>query len=259
MVLFGTGIGFKKKRGDQVDPDLVSKVFHAKSYDQSLSDILKDISPNVLSLTERIIDLAENDLDKKLNTSLLVSLADHLQSAIGRKSNDIFFTENNLQWEIPFLYHHEYELGKKGVEMIREQLGVELPIIEASFIALHFVNAQQSAGSMNETMLITRITKSIVKNIQTYLNVSLQKDTIDYSRFITHIRYFMNRQLHNRQEESGSNQDLYQIIQKQYPDSFGCGLKIREVLKDEYNITVNDDEMIYLVIHIQRIVSTTTK
>jgi beta-glucoside operon transcriptional antiterminator len=96
LVLFGTGIGFKKKKGDMVDPSLVSNVFQATSYDQNLSDILKDISPNVSSATERINDLTGKNMDKKLNNSLLVSLADNLQSAISEKSNDIFFTASNL-------------------------------------------------------------------------------------------------------------------------------------------------------------------
>jgi beta-glucoside operon transcriptional antiterminator len=56
---------------------------------------------------------------------------------------------------------------------------------------------------------------------------------------------------------SNANDNLYQIIQDQYPKSYTCGLMIREMLKREYNLDVSDDEMIYLIIHIERVVSET--
>jgi beta-glucoside operon transcriptional antiterminator len=129
--------------------------------------------------------------------------------------------------------------------------------MEAAFIALHFVNAQDGLESMDETMLITEITKSIVKTIQALFEVSLNKESMNYSRFVTHIRYFMNRQIHKEEMTSNANDNLYQIIQDQYPKSYTCGLMIREMLKREYNLDVSDDEMIYLIIHIERVVSET--
>lgn len=257
LVLFGTGIGFKKKKGDFISNEHISKIFQVKSRGENASNILDDISPDMLLLAERIISFADIKLQKALSGSLLIALADHLQSAIKRKSENLLFNENNLQWEIPFLYHSEYEVGKSALQLIKDETNVELPIIEASFIALHLVNAQQATDSMDETMLITEITKSIVMAIQSYFNISLKKDTLDYSRFVTHIRYFMNRQLRKIQSNSSPNDELYEIIQKQYPEAFSCAQNLRELLFKHYNIAVSNDEVIYLVIHIQRIVQIT--
>ncbi|MEG2254209.1 MAG: PRD domain-containing protein, partial [Vagococcus sp.] len=169
----------------------------------------------------------------------------------------IELADSTLQWEIPFLYYEEANLGKEALTLIDNELGVKLPEVESSFIALHFVNAQDGLESMDETMLITKITKSMVKIIQSLFNVSLKKDSLNYSRFVTHIRYFMNRQLHNQEVVQETNQKLYDIIQEQYPKSYACSLMIREMLKREYQLDVNDDEMIYLIIHIERVVSET--
>nr|WP_277346801.1 PRD domain-containing protein [Vagococcus fluvialis] len=218
---------------------------------------MESISPDVLSVTEFIVDAGETYLGKKLNTSLLISLADHIQSAINRQKDGIEFGDSSLQWEIPFLYVKESKIGKKALAIISEKLSVDLPEMEAAFIALHFVNAQDGLESMDETMLITEITKSIVKTIQSLFEVSLNKESMNYSRFVTHIRYFMNRQIHKEEMTSNANDNLYQIIQDQYPKSYACGLMIREMLKREYNLDVSDDEMIYLIIHIERVVSET--
>lgn len=252
FVLFGKGIGFKKKKGDVIDHTLVTKIFESKNQTQNFSAILDNISSEVLSATEKIIENGENELGKKVNASMIVSLSDHIQAAIERVRKEQV-TESALQWEIPFLYVKEYEIGKNALLLIEEELGVSLPESEASFIALHFVNAQDGLESMDETMLITTITKSIVKIIQSLFNIVLNKSSIHYSRFVTHIRYFMNRQLRNQAFIAENDNGLYRIIQEQYPKSFACGLIIRDMLKNEYQMVIRDDELLYLVIHIQRI------
>lgn len=253
FVLFGKGIGFKKKKGDVIDQTLVTKIFESQNQTQNFSAILANISPEILSMTEKIIEKGEQELNKKINASIIVALSDHIQSAIERQKNDQDLTENALQWEIPFLYFKEYELGKTALVMIEEEMGVLLPEIEASFIALHFVNAQDGLESMDETMFITKVTKSMVKIIQSLFDISLNKSSINYSRFVTHIRYFMNRQLRNKAFTSENNDGLYAIIQEQYPRSYACGLTIREMLKKDYQMSISDDEMVYLIIHIERI------
>ncbi|AQP54781.1 hypothetical protein BW732_04515 [Vagococcus penaei] len=259
LVLFGKGIGFKKKEGDIVEEKLVQKIFYAKSFKQDLSELFADILPEVLATTEKIIELGEKSLNKQLNHSLLIALSDHLQTAIKRVEANEQAIESTLQWEIPFLYVRESEVGRQALMIVKEDLGVTLPPIEASFIALHFVNAQDDLESMEDTMLITAITKEMVKLIQSLFDVSLNKESASYARFVTHIRYFMNRHLHHQQYVSNDKDTkLYHIIKEQYPRSYACSLVIREMLVANYQLTVSNEELIYLVIHIERVVSEST-
>ncbi|MGY3702857.1 PRD domain-containing protein [Vagococcus martis] len=256
FVLFGKGIGFKKKKNDLVDKSLITKTFLSKD-NQNMVAIIESIQPDVLDVTEKIVTYGEGQLNKKLNGSLMIALADHIQCAIDRQKQGIDLPENTMQWEIPFLYSKEHELGKYALEQIKTELEISLPSSEAAFMALHFVNAQDGVESMDETIFITKILKSIVKSIQTLFNVSLKKDSLNYSRFVTHIRYFMNRHLHNKVQESNENEKLFDIIKEQYPKSYACSLVIKEMLNSDYNIDVSNDELIYLIIHIERVVSDT--
>ncbi len=256
FVLFGTGIGFKKKKGDPIDETLVTKTFLSNE-NQNMLAIIENIDPEVLDVTEKIVAYGENLLNKKINASIILALTDHIQFAIKREREGMEIKESNLQWEIPFLYAREYAVGKQALEIIQSGLGVLLPELEASFIALHFVNAQDGMESMDDTLLITNITKSMVKTIQTLFGVSLNKESLNYSRFVTHIRYFMNRQLHGTEQNQVPNEKLYGIIQEQYPKSYACGLVIREMLSRDYGFNISDDKMIYLMIHIERVVKDT--
>lgn len=252
IVVFGTGIGFKKKPGDQVDENEAQKIFRARE-NYAFSKMIDSIDPEVLTLTERIIEVAQNKLNKSLSNSVLFTLSDHIMFALQRVKTEQHL-ENPIQWEVPHLYYQEYMAGQQAVTMINEAYGVQLPVSEASFIALHFVNGQIDGQSMDETIKITKLTKEIVIIIQSLFEISLDKTSIHYSRFTTHLRYFINRQ-ETKQSVIAMDEELRQFIKQHYIKSYACGLMIKEKLEKEYGWIISEDEIVYLVIHIERIVT----
>ncbi|MBP2097233.1 PRD domain-containing protein [Enterococcus rivorum] len=252
IVVFGTGIGFNRKKGELVDMKQVTKVF--KSEPNSPAEVLlENISSDLLVTTEKIIQLGENRLKKKLSPSILFSLADHIRFAIERSESNLE-NDNPLQWEIPHLYFSEYEVGKEALTIITNELQIQLPMMEASFIALHFVNAQVDGQTMGETIQITQLTKNIVKIIQSLFGITLDKTTLNYSRFTTHLRYFIARQESADQLEVAMDTSLKEVIQERYMKSYACGLLIKEMLKREFHWIITEDELVYLVVHIERLI-----
>lgn len=252
IVVFGTGIGFNRKKGELVDMKQVTKVF--KSERNSPAELLlENISSDVLVTTEKIIQLGESRLKKKLSPSILFSLADHIRFAIERSESNLE-NDNPLQWEIPHLYFSEYEVGKEALTIITNELNIQLPVMEASFIALHFVNAQVDGQTMGETIQITQLTKNIVKIIQSLFGITLDKTTLNYSRFTTHLRYFIARQESADQFEVAMDTSLKEVIQERYMKSYACGLLIKEMLEKEFHWIITEDELVYLVVHIERLI-----
>ncbi|MBS4210493.1 PRD domain-containing protein [Bacillus sp. FJAT-50079] len=250
LILFGNGLGFKKKKGDPIDPSKAQKVFHPKE-SMETSKLLENISTEVLTVTEKIVSLGEQKIKSKLNHSILLALADHIQFAIDR--DDDLIKDNPLQWEVPYLYYAEHKIGKMALEIIKEDLGITLPEMEASFIALHFVNAQTDSNSMEDTILITRLIKNIINIIQHLFDRELDKTTINYSRFITHLRYFIARQKIKKRTDSQMDEQFKEIIQKQYMKSYACALIIKEMIKKEFQWQITEDEVTYLIIHIEKL------
>lgn len=253
FVLFGRGIGFNKKQGDKVDQDLITKTFLSQDTSYIVS-LTQEIDTPYLAVSEKIISFAEAALDKTFNSILLFNLADHIQQSITRYQQQLAFPDNGLQWDIPILYGKEYQLGKQAIELINQEFSVALTDSEASAIALHLINAQSQLETMNDTMMVTQVLKEIVKKIQILFNVSLEKDTPDYARFVTHIRYLVTHQLHRDGKLKVKNGELYKIIKEQYPKSYACALVIKEMLETDYGFDINADELIYLIIHIERII-----
>src|SRR5699024_7447783 len=126
FVLFGTGIGFKKKKGDLIDVKKATKIFQPKE-DFQTRQLIEHIPIDVLKITEKIVSIRETKLKNKLNHSILFALADHLHFAI-EKDND-FNLDNPIQWEVPYLYYAEHEVGKIALDIIEAELGYKLPEI----------------------------------------------------------------------------------------------------------------------------------
>ncbi|MCE7792315.1 PRD domain-containing protein [Salipaludibacillus sp. CUR1] len=253
FILFGTGIGFKKKKGDMIDENLAQKIFRPADSVKA-EERIKGISPEILLVTEKIVTLAENKLNKELNQSLLFSLSDHLDFAV--KNNDQINSDNPLQWEVPHLYYVEHEIGRNALLIIERELGIKLPEAEASFIALHLVNAQLDHMTIEDTVQVTNLIKQIISIIQRLFEINLDKQMVTYSRFITHLRYFIarNNNEKNKIPPGTMDDDFRQLIQEQYMRSYACALMIKDMIEKEYGWKVSDDEVVYLVIHIERLV-----
>lgn len=96
--------------------------------------------------------------------------------------------KNALLSEIQNFYPVEYAIGKKATEMINERFSIKLSDDEAGFIALHIVNAALDTN-INDIVSITEMIQSIVAIVKKYYNMEFDTETLDYSRFIVHMKF----------------------------------------------------------------------
>lgn len=256
VVVMGKAIGFQKKDGDELDEAKVEKSFFLGDslQDGKLMKVLKDIPIEIVLLTDKLIHLGEDILEKQMNKSILFTLSDHINCAIFRAKQGIDFG-NPLQWEIKRLYLKEYRIGKQALDIIKNELHVELPQSEASLIALHFVNAAFDNGKMQEILQMTEVISHILNIVNDHFKIKLDEDSLNYSRFLTHLQYFILRQINKKTINISGDNSLFELINKSYPKSFNCVVKIKVYLHKEFNWEITDDEMGYLVLHIQRVTS----
>ena len=124
IVVFGKGVGFHEMPYELEDETVIQRVF--RDVDEKSIDGFEAISDEVLLVASDIVALADKALDCKLAGNLVISLADHLQYAVERAGDGVSI-ENPLSHEVAFVYPRETELGHRGVEIVLDRLGVELP------------------------------------------------------------------------------------------------------------------------------------
>ena len=255
MVVMGKGLAFQKRPGDEIDTTKIEKTFitPSESFANKLSDLLDEIPYEVMVLAKDIIDMATSDLNTELNDSLYLSLADHIHFAVTRLKDGIPI-KNALMWEVQKFYKDEYQVARKALELIEARTGQRLPEDETASIALHLFNARQDSSGMEETVKMTTIVGDISNIVKYHYGIEFDVESMNYSRFITHLRYFAYRLL--RGELSNDQNDmLYEQVKMQYPKAFECIKKVQAYLKGEYQMKMTRDELAYFMIHIQRVTS----
>lgn len=251
FVVMGSGVGFKKSVGEKIDESLIEKTFILKQKDASekFKLLLEDIPSEYVSLCYDIIEYAKNILGVELSDYIYVTLTDHISYAL-KLFDEGLNRPNPLIWEIKKFYTKEFEIGLKALEFIKDETGKKLLEDEACNIALHLINAQanNAGGKVQDVAKQTKMIQDILNIVKYTYNIPLDEKSLNYERFITHLRFFFQR-LSKNQEVEAEDDFLLKQVKAKYRSAYDCMLKIETYLEKE----LSDEEKLYLTIHIQRV------
>ena len=252
VIVMGQGIGFKKKQGEVVPADQISKIFRIKS--RTLTEQFKELLANMplerVRISDEIISHAKDHLKLKLNQSIYVTLTDHINFAIERVSQGIE-PQNALLWEIKRFYPQEFQLGIYALELIQDRLDILLPEDEAGFIALHFVNAEYGTDIRDAVKFPDQM-QAIVDIVERDLGILLDESSLHYERFMTHIKFLIQR-IYRKELLSSEDRELSLLMQRKYPREYQCSLKVAEYIMQATGSRLSEEEIMYLSVHIRRV------
>lgn len=252
VIVMGRGIGFKKKQGEMVPADQISKIFRIKS--RTLAEQFKELLANMplerVRISDEIISHAKDHLKLKLNQSIYVTLTDHINFAIERVSQGIE-PQNALLWEIKRFYPQEFQLGIYALELIQDRLDILLPEDEAGFIALHFVNAEYGTDIRDAVKFPDQM-QAIVDIVERELGILLDESSLHYERFMTHIKFLIQR-IYRKELLSSEDRELSLMMQRKYPREYQCSVKVAEYIMQATGSRLSEEEIMYLSVHIRRV------
>ena len=253
IIVMGRGLGFGKKPGMEIDVGKIEKVFRLSSEgeNQKLVDIIQDIPIEHIAAADKIIDYAKSMLGEKLKDTIYLSLIDHINGAIERQKQQITFT-NPLMWEIKQYYPAEFSVGVQSLSILKNILGITLPVDEAAFIALHFITSEYDT-KMDVTFDIPKLIDDIVAILESEFEIQIDKNSIHYERFITHLKFFAARVLQAKQIPEEDDFLFRSMIRDQYKESFACAKKIKQHIEEAYSVEISEEEVVYLTVHIKRV------
>lgn len=254
IIVMGKAIGFKNKPGSLIQESDIQKIYvlEDQSTSNDLAELMRETPEEFLIMTDEIISYAKRRLSTHLNEHLYISLTDHLFMATKRFKENLTI-QNRLLWEVKKFYPEEFSIGLHALELIEKQLGIQLPEEEAANIAFHLVNAQQTKDNLNQIVMMTNMVKDILNIIKMHYKIDIPTDTINYSRFLTHLQFFVQRLLENKMLETDDH-DLIDQIMRKYPEEVKCVEKIEKYIKTNVDYTISSDEKMYLIIHVNRVV-----
>ncbi len=249
VVVLGSGIGFPKVPYELTDLSKVERTFY--DIDPKYLGMIADLPQPILLVSASIAEDAEMELGCPLNPNLPLTLADHLSFAAERLENGISLT-TPIAYDIRHLYPRKYQLSEQALATLREQTGIELPEQEAVSVALHLINAETEYGDLHNFITMMEIIGQVDRIIERELDFKLDKDSYNYSRFATHMRYLIQRLQTGTQANNQVN-SMRRTLMKEFPDIYLCAQKVTEYFRKNWNWTCNDDELVYLMMHIHRV------
>lgn len=251
IIVMGKGVAFQKKINDEIMLDKNMKIFsnNKSQMNEKMKNVILNIPESYLEITDIIVEMLKKDYNKELHDIIYVSLTEHIHSAVERLKNGIEI-KNPLLNEIKSLYRDEYNIAVKGLDVIKEKLGVKFNKDEAGYITSHIINAQLDGG-MNNTAEITRIVQKILNIIEFNLLIDIKEESPSYDRVITHLKFLSLRVLNNTINDE--DDELFEIFKKKYPECYNCVNVIADYFIKEYNYELTKAEKMYLIIYIQRL------
>lgn len=253
VVVFGKGIGFGQMPYELTDLSRIERTFY--DMHPRYLELVRNIDERVLLLTARMVDVIQAKVGGTWNSNLVFVLADHIDFALKREKNGLavnFPYSDELELEQPLLNKWAFWI----VRNIDQNFQVKLPKGEITCIAMHLINShggQKKCGNESLMQKSERIHRAILKIIEDHFQTHLNRKDLNYYRFRDHIRYFVRRKEKN-EEFTENTGDIFEAMRTAYPQTYECVLKIDEYLMKEYGSRCQPDELLYLMIHINRLV-----
>lgn len=252
-IILEKGLGFGHKKGDVISETKNTRVFVCESdeFKNKLLSIMDEVPIECIVLSEQIVTMIESSLGKKMNYSLLFNLADHINFTVQRYNRNLV-TPSLIDEEIKVFYPQEYVLGKQAVEIIEDHYNMQICGDEAAAIAFHIINASEEINMMQTRKLVMGV-NDIVNITKESLQIEMQEDSLAYSRFIIHLKFFLKGILMGKTTNSNNNSFLYKLLSETNAPIKDCLKEISSYTVREFRYSLTKDDRTYLTIHLLRL------
>lgn len=249
IVVYGKGIGFNKMPCTITDLSVIDRTYY--NVDPKYYALVPNLSSQAVEITIQIVDECKMKIRKKLNPNLLFSLADHIDFAIARfKRNEAFHYP--MFYDMQQYYSLEMEIAEHALCLINKKIGVKLPKSEMVGIATNIVNAEMQPNLKNDINSEELIVSNITGIIQNHFSIKIDRDSVNYARYVTHLHYLLER-LENHTAIQSENLNLTENAEELFPKEYACVEKIASYLEMKYETELSKEEKLYLMLHINRL------
>lgn len=249
VIVSGKGIGFNKMPCVIEDLNLITRTYY--DIDSKYIGLINEIPEEILDISSNIVEYLKRKIEAQLNPNLVFTLADHINFCIERYKKNIMFSYP-LAYDYKILYKDEVDVGFQALKMIEKRLGIRLPNDEAIGIAINIVNSEVNKPKHQGSKEFDYLIQNITKLIEGFYKTTVDKNTINYSRFVTHLQYLFMR-LANGEAIQSDNNMIFKNLIASTPDTYDCVLEVSKYLDKENNWKLSEEELLYLMIHINRL------
>lgn len=251
LIAFGKGIGFREMPYE-LDLSAIDRTFYDIS--EQYQPMFSEISAPLIELAAQIIDRAKAELPYELNPNINITLADHISFCLERLEKGIRI-RMPLAYDMAIAYPLEMQLARQTLERVRLATGVALPEEELSGVAMAFINARlddKPDTSAEAAVDAAAALRDVTGLIEKTMKLSIDRSSFNYARFATHFQYLVER-INSGGQMASENVSLVPSLREEFPAVADCVEAIAGYFQTRWSSPVNEEEKMYLILHVNRI------
>lgn len=247
FILLGKGVAFNRKPDNILAPGFVyEQRFGLLCSSRSFEQLISQHNTQIIDLVFKTVQEFMFDEDQ-ITPEALVAFCDHIATMYERviKHESI---ENPFLMETKTLYPESFKSAQQLIERVNKKYCISIPESEIGFITLHLQKISSKDKNININVMnniIFTVTNLLVEKY----NYTLDKESVKFAQFITHIKFVVLRLIRNE----SPNNEMTEIIINKYSQFRPVACEIAKVIEDETKSTLNLDELAYLMMHVSRL------
>lgn len=251
VVVIGKGIGFNRHAHDRIPLNSIEKMFILTKEEEmeQYKQLIHQMDETFIEVMNDAIFYISQHAPKPLDEHIHIALTDHIAFAVKRFKQGIPI-HNPFLHETEELYPTEFALARHVVEEVNRRCGIRLPDDEVGFVA-YYVYSAFTDKHVSDIKAHSALIKELVGVIEQKLQISIKKDSVNYSRLLRHLMVAFERI--RRGEESSEPSKINAIIKNEYPEMYSIAWSLIKIIQQRLNKPVYDTEAVYLTIHLQRL------
>lgn len=243
-LLLGKGVGFGKKITERFElpEDCTIYSISQKCERGSVKEIIKSVDPMYFEIANRILLEAKKQFGE-LDMGILFPLADHIAFATERIQKGEIIS-NPLTDDI----NGEYKVASLLREILKQEKNIDVDDDEIGYVALH-IHSSLDSESVSISMQMASALRECVSMIEDKTGNKIDIMSISYNRLMNHVKYMVARVMKGERLKVSMND----YVAHTFPESFELARTICKQLGKALNNELEDIEIGYLALHIERV------
>lgn len=254
LIIYGKGVGFPTVPYELTDLSKIERTYY--NIDTQNLAFFNAISDDIILVASEIVDVCREQLDTLLNPNVVFALSDHIAFCIERMKKNIQI-EYPLMYDLQQLHYKEVRIARDAVKLINYRLRTNIPASEAAGIAINIINNEMTPTKQQTVIGADGIIEHITALIEDACSMVINRDSVNYARYATHMLYFLQRLADETYINSG-NASLLVTLKEGYPNEYAAAVKIVRYLESKFSKNIEKEELVYLMLHINRVCSRET-
>lgn len=253
-VLLGKGLGFAAKNETTLstDDDRIEKRFRLEDREQLMNhpSFFEDIDHKAMEVSDQIIQMIEQLFNKTLHNKIYLALPSHIQFTVYRVRYQMEIT-NPFLYETQVCFPQEYEVALQALQMICSAFDIKIPEDEAGFLTYH-IHSAVSHVPVGQLVKMSTLLGKLQAMIEQEKQITFQQGSMNQVRLMIHLRFSLERIVQGSLVENL----LIQPIREQYAEEYILANKMKVVMEKELNVSIPEDEVCFLTMHLYRLFRT---